>query len=344
MKVLVIGGTRFIGGRVVRRLIEEGTDVTVFHRGHPSQGKSEIPVSVKQILGDRAALSSFASEFARIAPDVVLDMICYNEREAETLMNTFKGLARRLIVVSSMDVYRAYGCLLGLESAPPDPLPLNEDSPLRESRFPYRGQAKGPGDMAFDYDKIPVEQVVMGDPDLPGTVLRLPAVYGPGDHRAFEHVKRMADGRRVILLEENHARWRWTRGYVDNVAAAIAVAVADDRAAGRIYNAGEPDALTESEWVRSIGSAAGWQGDVVALPKESMPEHLAVHYNFDYHLYGASSRIRKELGYAEHIARDEAMKETVEWERTHPPDQVDPSRFNYAAEDAALEKIAEARR
>ena len=198
--------------------------------------------------------------------------------------------------------------------------------------------------MAFDYDKIPVEEVVMSDADLAGTVLRLPAVYGPGDHRAFDHLKRMEDGRTVILLEEGHARWRWTRGYVDNVAFAIALAVVDDRAAGRIYNVGEPDALTEAEWVYSIGRAAGWEGEVVVLPKEAIPEHLAAPYNFDHHLEGDTSRIRKELGYAEHVPRDQAMKETIEWERVHPPDQADASRFDYAQEDAALKKLAEPRR
>jgi nucleoside-diphosphate-sugar epimerase len=337
MKVLIIGGTRFIGVRVVRRLIEDGHDVNVFHRG---QTNSELPASVTHILGDRRNLSGFASEFARIAPDVVLDMVCYNDQEAETLMDTFRGIARRTVVVSSMDVYRAYGCLLGLEAAQSDPMPLSEDSPLRESRFPYRGQAKDPDDMAFNYDKIPVERVVMSDPDLPGTVLRLPAVYGPGDHRAFDYLKRMEDGRRAILLEECHAGWRWTRGYVDNIAAGIALAVTDDRAANRIYNVGEPDAFTEADWVRSIGIATGWRGEIVVLPKEAMPEHLAAPYNFEHHLGADTGRIRRELGYGEHITRDEAMKATIDWERAHPPDQVDAGRFNYAAEDAALEKLA----
>src|SRR6185295_7181826 len=187
MKVLIIGGTRFIGLRVVHRLTEQGHDVTVFHRG---QTNSRMPATVNEITGDRGDLPDFAFAFAEIAPDVVLDMICYNEQEAESLMDTFRGIARRVVVASSMDVYRAYGCLLGLETAAPDPNRLNEDSPLRQSRFPYRGQAQDPDDMAFEYDKIPVEQVVMSDPALPGTVLRFPAVYGPGDHRAFEYLKR----------------------------------------------------------------------------------------------------------------------------------------------------------
>ncbi|HSB11482.1 MAG TPA: NAD-dependent epimerase/dehydratase family protein [Blastocatellia bacterium] len=335
MNVLIIGGTHFIGPRVARRLIDDRHSVTLFHRG---QTETNLPASVRHIYGDRRALSSFASEFKEVAPDIVLDMICYNEREASDLMRTFKGIAKRVVVASSMDVYKAYGCLLGLDSGPPDPNPLNEKSPLRESRFTYRAQAKGPDDMAYDYDKIPVEQAVLRDADLAGTVLRLPAVYGPGDHRLFEYLKRMDDGRPFILLERNHAGWRWTRGHVENVAHALALAVADDRASNRIFNVGEKDALTEAEWVREIGRAAGWRGEVVTLPKELMPEHLALPYNFDHHLQGETSSIRSELGYSESVSRVEALRETVDWERAHPPEQLDGARFDYAAEDSALER------
>jgi len=335
MNVLIIGGTRFIGPRVARRLVEDGHIVTLFYRGYT---EFNIRATVNHIYGDRRALSSFTSAFKKASPDVVLDMICYNKREASDLMETFRGIAKRVVVAGSMDVYKAYGCLLGLESGAFDPTSLTEDSPLRESRFPYRSQAANPGDMVYDYDKIPVEQVVMNDTKLAGTVVRLPAVYGPGDHRAFEYLKRMTDDRRAILLEEKHARWRWTRGYVENVASAIALAVIDDRATGRVYNIGESGALTESEWIECIGRAAGWHGEVVTLSKELMPEHLGVPYNFDYHLRADTSLIRNELGYSEQVSLDEAMRETVAWERAHPPEPVDETRFNYAAEDESLER------
>ena len=59
-----------------------------------------------------------------------------------------------------------------------------------------------------EYDKIPVEREILGDPDLPGTVLRLPMVYGPGDplHRFFPTLKRMDDRRPAILFEEKLAK------------------------------------------------------------------------------------------------------------------------------------------
>jgi nucleoside-diphosphate-sugar epimerase len=235
-------------------------------------------------------------------------------------------------------VYRAYGCLLGLEEGPPATAPFDEDSPLRTALYPYRDGCKEPSDLAFNYEKILVEHAVMSDAQLPGTILRLPAVYGPGDHshRMSEYLKRVDDGRRVILFGQAHAQWRWTRGYVENVADAIALVVADDRAAGRIYNVGEPVALGEAEWARAIGKAAGWQGEVVVMPDEELPAHLRAPYHYEHHLECDTSRIRAELEYAERIAQSDAIAATVAWERANPPDRIDAERFDYAAEDAAL--------
>jgi nucleoside-diphosphate-sugar epimerase len=343
MRALIIGGTGFIGRHVTRLLNEAGHAVTVFHRG---QTGVDLPAGITEIIGERRDLLTSAAEFKRLNPNVTLDMICYNEQEARDLVASIDSACERVVVASSMDVYRSYGRLLGLEQGPPDLGPLTEDSPLRESEYPHRALAKSPADFAQYYEKLHVERVVMTAPNLRATILRLPAVYGSGDkyHRTHEYLKRMDDGRENILLEECHSRWRWTRGYVENMADAIALAVTDERASGHVYNVGEADALTEREWVQSIGRAAGWNGEVVEMPKELMPEHLAVPYNFEHHLYCDTSRIRRELGYAERVSRDDAMNSTVEWERSHSPEPGDASRFNYAAEDAALAKLTQSER
>ena len=39
--------------------------------------------------------------------------------------------------------------------------------PVADGPFPYRKHAKGPDDFLYCYDKIPVERVVLGDPDFP---------------------------------------------------------------------------------------------------------------------------------------------------------------------------------
>lgn len=338
MRILVIGGTRFIGPQVVRRLADEGHDVTLFHRG---ETKADSRARVKEIHGDRRDLSSFADKFRTAKPDVVLDMIPFTEEDARNLMKVFKGEAHRVVAISSADVYRAYGRLLRLEAGEPDPVPLSEDAPLRESLYPRRAHAKGEDDFTYNYEKILVERVVMSEPLLPGTVLRLPAVYGPGDpqHRLFGYLKRMDDQRPVILIEEEQSRWRWTRGYVENVADAIALAVTYDRAMNRIYNVGEPEALTELDWVHAIGHAAGWDGEIVVLQKDTLPPHMTMNADYSHHLVTDTSRIRAELGFDERVSRQEALHKTIDWERANPPAETFPAESEYAAEDAILEKL-----
>ena len=329
MKVLVIGGTNFIGPHVVRHLADASHEVVVFHRGRT---EASLPEGVGHLTGDRRDLEDFSDEFRRLRIEVVLDMIPMNERDARGLAGIFKGIVRRIVVVSSQDVYRAYDRVTRRDPGPPDPIPLAEDAPLREKLYPYELEG------VEDYEKILVERVVMGDPDLPGTVLRLPAVYGPGDyqHRLFEYLKRMDDGRPAILLGEGMAAWRWTHGYVEDVASAIALAVADESAAGRVYNVGEADPPSWAGWVREIGRAAGWDGEVVAVPENRLPEHLDWGLDTRQHWVVDTTRIRRELDYRETVPRDEALRRSVEWEREHPPEKLDPSSFDYAAEDAAL--------
>ena len=118
MRILVIGGTQFIGPVVVGNLLAAGHEVTVFHRGETEA--ATLPM-VPHLHGDRHRLADYASEFARIAPEVVLDMVAYIERDALAVMETFTGIARRVVALSSLDVYRAFGRLHGIEPGPPTP-------------------------------------------------------------------------------------------------------------------------------------------------------------------------------------------------------------------------------
>lgn len=344
MRILVIGGTGFIGPYLIEELERLGQEVAVFHRGKP--GGSGI-----HILGDRQHLPDFVDAFRRFAPEVVVDMILSSARQAEATMATFAGTARRLVAISSMDVYRACGILHRTEPGAPDPVPLTEESPLRRNP-PY-----GPEILrivrAFypwvdeEYDKVPVERVVMNHPELPATVLRLPMVYGPGDpaHRLFPILKRLDNGRPAILLDEATAQWRGPRGYVEDIAAAIAVAATSERAAGRIYNVAQPEAFSELEWTeRVVAAAAGWSGRVLVTPSEISPAHLKYPGDTRQHWVADSARIRRELGYHERVPLGEALKRTIAWERSHPPAQIDPKKFDYVAEDAALAQLQQAPR
>ena len=88
--------------------------------------------------------------------------------------------------------------------------------------------------------------------------------------------------------------------------------------------------------MKEIGSAAGWDGEVVAVPEDRLPKHLDWGLNTEQHWFVDTTRIRRELGYRETVPRNEALRRTVAWEQAHPPEKADPASFDYTAEDAAL--------
>ena len=338
MRILLIGGNGFIGRFVVAALKKQEHTVAVLHRGTTAS-----PAGVEEIRGDRNQLTASAQELRHFAPDIVIDLVISSARQAEELMDVFRGTTRRVVMLSSIDVYRAVGISHGTEDGPLQEVPLTEESELRRRLHPYPAESmqhlrKIFGWVTDDYDKIPAESVVMGDRKVPGTVLRLPMVYGPGDplRRFYPVVKRILDGRRHIIFPETLAAWRSPRGYVENVATAIALAATDDRAARRVYNVCEEPAYSELEWARKIAAEMRWDGDFVVLPLDRTPRHLLQPGNAAQHWNASSVRIRQELGYQEPVTIDEAIRRTIRWERENPPAGALMAQFDYPAEDAAL--------
>ena len=302
MRVLILGGTRFVGPFVVRELDHAGHDVTIFHSG---ANEAALPPTVRHVHGRFEELERHADALRALAPDVVLDMVPYTRPDVERI-HTFAGDVNRAVVVSSMDVYRAFGRAVGTEPGEPEPLPLTEESPLRTVVVDEK------------YDKVGVEEEAAAIEDLPVAIVRLPAVHGPGDgqHRLRGYVRSMDAGEREIRLQEGVDEWRWLRGYVEDMGHAVALAVAEPAAAGRVFHVAYERSWSEREWVEEIARVHGWSGDVVAVPPEDLPEderfQIDVRQSFDVD----SSRIREELGYAERVDFDEALRRTIEWERS----------------------------
>jgi len=335
MKILVIGGSGFIGPPLVRQLNSQGHQLTVLHRGH---ARPDLPDGVQRIHGDRNRLPELRDTIARLSPEVVVDLVLSSGGQAQQLMDTLRGIAGRVVALSSIDVYRAFAIVNGIDTGPLQPVPLTEDSELRTVP-PYPPERTKMLHDVFSwvdekYDKIPVEKAVMSLPDLPGTVLRLPMVYGPCDplHRFFAYLKRMDDGRPRIVFSKDYAAWRTPRGYVENVAAAIALAATSERAAGRTYIIAEQPAYSELEWAKKMAEQAGWRGEFVVLPRDQAPEHLRFPGNAAQHGDASSARIRQELGFRDPVALEEAIRRTIAWERANPPAQIPD--LHYEAEDA----------
>jgi len=283
MKIAVFGGTGFIGTPTVRRLRAAGHEVDAFGRARTS---------------------------ARFVPDVVIHFMLLNEADARAAVQAAGGA--RLVAISSCDVYRAYGQLLGLE--PRDeaaaPLLLDEEAPLRTRLYPYGRVADGPWGRLVDYDKILVERAVRAAP-VPSTVLRLPKVWGaaarPGDRpfgRWIDWMRTHAE----LPVGARQGRWRWTHGFVEDVAAAIALAAADARAAGRVYNLGEAHTPTQRQRVLDLAAALGWRGRVIDVADDALPPALRDPHDGTPDLACDTRRIRAELGFVEPTAYPDALR------------------------------------
>jgi nucleoside-diphosphate-sugar epimerase len=322
-RVLVLGGTGFVGPFVVQQLVARGDDVTLFHRG-----RHEPPLvsGARHVHGDFDRLAEHVQELAGRKPEVVVDVSPGIGKCGHGVLH-FAGIAPRGVVLTSMDVYRAMAVLWEADGRR-QAMPVDETSELRDGPSP---------DLTADlqFDNLEVEQAVRGRrADFPVTVLRCPVIYGPLDsqRRLRSYVRRMEDGRPAIVLDSRLARLRLSRGYVENVAAAAVAATHRHRSAGRTYNVGEPDALSEGEWVRAVGDAFGWKGAVVSVEPDKLPDELRAPLP-DQDLFADTSRIRKELGFAEPVDRNEGLRRAVAWERSQAGDDLRP---DYAAEDAVL--------
>jgi len=291
MRIAVVGGHGFIGRQVSAQLRRAGHEVLVIGRGEPLRGA-----------------------------DRVVHLALYNQADARAVVDGLRGRTARLVAISSGDVYRAYGQLLGSEPYAREAVPaLDEAAPLRSQLYPYGQVAQGPTGEIRDYDKILVERVLRAaGPALPATVLRLAKVYGPGDRQRtfWPWIERMRAGEPIVLgLQQS--RWRFTHGYVENVAAAITLATLADAAAGQIYNVGEPVTPTVRERVELLGRAVGWSGPIETVPDAELAAAAGAApvarrkacYAPD--LVLATDKIRSQLGYMEAVSMEQGLARTI---------------------------------
>jgi nucleoside-diphosphate-sugar epimerase len=330
LRVVVLGGTRFIGRRIVDELIEHGHDVLVVHRGtsHPPDLRDDVP----HLHADRLDLSTVADDLRTFDPEAVLDCAALGAADADAVLGAFPaGGALRLVVLSSMDTYRAYGSLHA--GTVTDAVPLDETSPVRPERYPYRGQMPG----MDDYEKLDVEERWLG---RAGTVCRLPMVFGEHDYQRREEfvLRRVRAGRREIPMGAGTALL--TFGYVDDIARGVRLAIEADPAvaAGEVFNFGEERSPTMELRARRILEAAGADDstELVRVPDEALPPDLGILGSIAQPLLVSSAKARRVLGWDESDP-DEALRRSVEWHLAHPP-EAQATAGDFSADDAALER------
>lgn len=327
LRITVLGGTRFIGRTIVDELTSAGHEVLVVHRG--TSEPDDLP-DHPHLHADRNALHEVTDELAAFGPDAVLDCVALGAADSERVLAAFPDDRLRLVVLSSMDAYRAYAALH--RGGVTDAVPLDETSPVRtgDDRYPYRGQIPG----MDDYEKNDVEERWLA---RGGTVLRLPMTYGPLDYQRREEfvLRRVRHGRERMPI--GAANGLFTHGFVGDVARGVRLALESDRAdvGGEIFNLGETRTPTVGLRARWILEAAGASDrvELVRVPDDVLPPELAITSAVEQHLLVDSSKARRVLGWEPADPMD-TLRRSVEWHLAHPPQGDADATFE--ADDRAL--------
>ena len=174
-RILVLGGTRFFGRKLVELLVENGHDVTMITRGHSG---NPFGNKVEHIIADRSNKEELAEKVDGRIFDVVYDNICYSPKEAYEFCEVFNGKINKLVFTSSMSVYEADG---------------NEKSEADFDSYTYEVRMGAREDFTYGEAKRLAEATFFKYADFPVTAVRFPIVMGEDDytHRLHFHIERI---------------------------------------------------------------------------------------------------------------------------------------------------------
>lgn len=317
--VAIVGGTGYLGPRIAERLLARGQDVLVLARGrHPV----DLPDAARFAEVDRMDGDRLAEVLWRNQVEAVIDVFSLSLRNTQPVLDAAAAHGARYVLVSSVDVYSNYEGLLKRGSPERRQAPATEDSPLRALRYPYRSNSRRPkgveDDLFEDYDKIPIEEAARADPRLSAVVVRLPMVFGPRDkqHR-FAWAIAAILGDQPIRIDERAAGWLNSYVYVDDAAEGLALAATHPDAPGGIFNVAQMEIRTVRQWVERLAEIMGRKVDIELAPAGSgLQSERAEASDLSYPLTMDGSRIRSALGFAETVPEDEALRMTIDWERS----------------------------
>jgi nucleoside-diphosphate-sugar epimerase len=261
MDVLVVGGTRFVGYALARRLVSAGHRVSLLNRGtvpDPFGGR------VERLRGDRTT-----DDFRRLVAgrrfDAVVDFAAYRGEEVRSAVEALGSGAGHYVFVSSGQVYLVReGC----------PAPAREED--------YAGPLKprppeGPDRREWDYGagKRECEDVLAEAWDargFPSTRLRLPMVDGERDpsRRLEAYLWRLLDAGPVIVPDGGSHPVRHV--YAAEVALAVAGMLGDPATFGKAYNLAQNETPSLAELLGQMAEILGTPARLVPLSRARLEE------------------------------------------------------------------------
>jgi nucleoside-diphosphate-sugar epimerase len=315
MRVIVLGGTWFVGRAITEALTTAGHAVLVAHRGISEP--AGYP-DVEHLHAERSTWPAHRDAFASFRPDAAIDVSAGNAAGARAALSALPpGI--RLVVLSSVDVYRAYESVLS--GTVTDEVPLTEESPLRTARY-----LDGP-----QWENLEIEEAYR---PAGATILRLGAVYGEHDyqHRFEPVLRRIRAGRTQLPI--GAGGWLFSQIYAGDVARAVLAVLSGRHGTGECFNIVEAQTAPIRLFYEHLISAAGVGLELARVPDEALPPDLRSSGGHSQHLLASSARASAVFRWHD-TADQHVLRRAVSWHLDHPPSD---SGADFSADDAALAK------
>jgi nucleoside-diphosphate-sugar epimerase len=305
-RALVLGGAGFIGVAACKELMRRGVETI-------AAGRKDRPYGTftSYVAFDGSDAVQLKRALEQVEPDVLLDLACYQPADILSVTRHFKG--ERYVFASSGVVY-----------------PDLHGRPAREEDFvALSGDA--PGTLDYQEGKRWCETMLARAKDFPWTVIRPPAVLGPGDPtlRIAAYLQRVDDGGPLLVPVESYERQAGLAWVKDiGFAFALACDLRKDLTA-KAYNVAF-DGVSLRDLVEGIARATGRPARLHPMPFAKLPEGASP-YGPDpkRHAGYVLDRARRELGF-EPSALEDALAETLAWYRVAHPSH--PGYANRAKE------------
>ncbi len=291
MRVLVIGGTRFLGLELTFRMLAAGHSVTLLNRGTRSD---PFGTRVTRLVVDRTT-SAFETALKGMTFDAAIDFATYTGDDARGTLRALGGRVGHYILISSGQVYLVRDGYAG---------------PARESDYdgPLIAAPQNPQDLSeyrYGIGKRDAEDALAGAwqaTQFPVTALRIPMVNGPRDHyrRIEAYVARMIDGGPILLPEGGVATARHV--YSTSVVRAVVKMLGQASTFGRAYNLAQDETPSVASVVSAIAAALGANPTIVSVARATLSEARldAVQvspFSGTWMSYLDPSRAKSELGF-----------------------------------------------
>jgi len=251
MRILVLGGTSFVGRAIVDDALRDSADVTLFGRGRTG---ADLFPDVPRRIGDRDTGDYAALRDGRW--DAVVDVSGYVPRHVGQAMEVLGDRVGRYLFISSCAVYARTG--VG---------PGSDEDTLR--RAPVRGTEELTED-TYGPAKVACEDDVVARYGSRATIVRLGKVAGPHDpQNGFTYwVRRAARGGRVALP----SRPEQPVQLIDSRdAARLVTRLLRDSRPGAFHAVGPAEPTTMAGLIATCARVAGSQVEVVPVPPDAVP-------------------------------------------------------------------------